>query len=75
MSRASTRNHHISQTEYLQRHIADLKKKGGKPFSMILQPDDVEMIRAVMHDVNTANQSEAIREALRYYVEKKQLKS
>ena len=74
MGRTSTRNHHVSQTEYLQRHIADLKKKGGKPFSMMLQPEDVEMIQAVMRDVNTATQSEAIREALRFYCEKKQLK-
>lgn len=69
----TTRNEHVSNTENVRRYQKALKEKGGQMLTMIMKPEDVDMLRLVWTDANVATRSEAIREALKFYIEKKQL--
>lgn len=69
----TNRNHHVTSAEKQSAYQASLKAKGGKVLSMIMKPEDIEMLKLVQMDLNVGTQAEAIRGALKEYIEKKQL--
>lgn len=70
----STRNHHVTAAENLRSYHKKLKAKGGYMFTMLMQPEDVEALKLVWLDLSVGTRAEAIRGALQFYIEKKQLK-